>query len=169
MTLKHSFLLVTLAALSTALLTGCIRTTHEIKPIHITMDVNLKVDKHLDDFFAKPVEPLLTVAEQERSEREKTRIRFSERRPALDEWKTKGFIGEVFSGYLAFVKESADEDVHALVEAENADRKLVYTAIAENESTTPELVGKLRAERIADRARTGDYLMNAKGEWIQVK
>lgn len=30
---------------------GCIRTTHEIKPIHITMDINLKVDRALDDFF----------------------------------------------------------------------------------------------------------------------
>ena len=32
--------------------TGCIRTTHEIKPIHITMDINLKVDRALDDFFS---------------------------------------------------------------------------------------------------------------------
>ncbi|NLB70280.1 MAG: hypothetical protein GX804_11495 [Lentisphaerae bacterium] len=32
---------------------GCIRTTHEIKPIHITMDINLKVDKALDDFFSE--------------------------------------------------------------------------------------------------------------------
>lgn len=169
MTLKQTLILITLVGLSTVLLTGCIQTTHEIKPIHITMDVNLKVDKHLDDFFAKPVEPLLTLEEQERSEREKTRIRFSERRPAIDHWKTKGIVGEAPSGYLAFVEESADETVQALVKAENADRKLVYTAIAEKESTTPELVGRLRAERIADRAQPGDYLMNAQGEWVQVK
>lgn len=46
--------------LSTLLLTsawivteGClsIKTEHEIKPIHITMDVNLKVQKELDDFL----------------------------------------------------------------------------------------------------------------------
>jgi len=37
---------------------GCIQTKHEIdvapveiKPIHITIDVNVKVDKALDDFF----------------------------------------------------------------------------------------------------------------------
>jgi hypothetical protein len=32
---------------------GClsIRTEHEIKPIHITMDVNLKVQKELEDFL----------------------------------------------------------------------------------------------------------------------
>lgn len=32
---------------------GClsIKTQHEIKPIHITMDVNLKVQKELEDFL----------------------------------------------------------------------------------------------------------------------
>ncbi len=32
---------------------GClpIKTEHEIKPIHITLDVNLKVQKELDDFL----------------------------------------------------------------------------------------------------------------------
>ena len=25
--------------------------THEVKPIHITLDINLKVDRDLDDFF----------------------------------------------------------------------------------------------------------------------
>ncbi len=36
--------------------TGCytrhkIEMTHEVKPIHITMDINLKIDKELDNFF----------------------------------------------------------------------------------------------------------------------
>ena len=33
---------------------GClsVKTEHEIKPIHITMDVNLKVDHELDKFFS---------------------------------------------------------------------------------------------------------------------
>ncbi len=32
---------------------GClsVKTEHEIKPIHITMDVNLKVQKELEDFL----------------------------------------------------------------------------------------------------------------------
>ena len=47
-----------LAALLFPLLQNC--TTHkvevapvEIKPIHITIDVNVKVDKALDDFFGE--------------------------------------------------------------------------------------------------------------------
>jgi hypothetical protein len=32
---------------------GCmtVRTEHRIEPIHITLDVNLKVQRELDDFF----------------------------------------------------------------------------------------------------------------------
>ena len=34
-------------------LTGCwtIKVKHEVEPIYITMDVNVKVEKKLDDFF----------------------------------------------------------------------------------------------------------------------
>ncbi|OGV49239.1 MAG: hypothetical protein A2X49_09990 [Lentisphaerae bacterium GWF2_52_8] len=28
-----------------------LETTHEVKPIHIIIDINVKVDKALDDFF----------------------------------------------------------------------------------------------------------------------
>ena len=33
---------------------GCLslKSQHEVKPIHITMDINLKVDRALDDFFS---------------------------------------------------------------------------------------------------------------------
>ena len=47
----------TLAMMMMTALSGCIKakveTVHEIKPIHITMDINLKVqvDKDLSDFF----------------------------------------------------------------------------------------------------------------------
>jgi hypothetical protein len=47
----------TLLLAAAILLPGC-NTTHnvkvepiEVKPIHMTLDINLKVDKQLDDFF----------------------------------------------------------------------------------------------------------------------
>lgn len=49
---KRLFALLFPAAAIALLGSGCIRTTHEIKPIHITMDINLKVDRALDDFFS---------------------------------------------------------------------------------------------------------------------
>ena len=42
------------AALSPLLLGGCLNIKTEpieVKPIHITVDVNVKVDRALDDFF----------------------------------------------------------------------------------------------------------------------
>jgi len=54
--MKQLLLLACCAALLTAW--GC-QTSHrvevapvEVKPIHITIDVNVKVDKELDDFFS---------------------------------------------------------------------------------------------------------------------
>ena len=35
--------------LAASLLAGCVSV--EVKPIHITVDVNVKVDRALDDFF----------------------------------------------------------------------------------------------------------------------
>ena len=45
------------AVLLAGLCTGCwthheIKTESEIKPVHITIDVNVKVDKALDDYFS---------------------------------------------------------------------------------------------------------------------
>ncbi|RXK56802.1 YnbE family lipoprotein [Oleiharenicola lentus] len=49
------FLLLTSACLP-ALFSGCVNvktTPIEVKPIHITVDVNVKVDRALDDFFGE--------------------------------------------------------------------------------------------------------------------
>jgi hypothetical protein len=50
--MNRAFLVLLPVALATG---GCVslKTEHEVKPIHITMDVNVnvKVDKALDDFF----------------------------------------------------------------------------------------------------------------------
>ena len=42
-----------LAMVSSGLVGGCIsvKTEHEIKPIQITMDINLKVQKEIEDFW----------------------------------------------------------------------------------------------------------------------
>lgn len=56
MTLSYKIMLVTLASASILSVAAC--TKHEvdvkpveIKPIHITIDINVKVDRALDDFF----------------------------------------------------------------------------------------------------------------------
>jgi outer membrane murein-binding lipoprotein Lpp len=50
--MKKVFFITSLLALLTAL-SGCIsvKTQHKVDPISITVDINVKVDRALDDFF----------------------------------------------------------------------------------------------------------------------
>ena len=93
--------------------------------------------------------------------------RMIERRPTIRALKEKGLIGENNKGYLEFVgskKEKAD-----VIEAENKDRKKVYAAIAKQQGTTVELVGKHRAIQLAKKAKPGEWLQDATGKWYQKK
>lgn len=50
---RRQMLAALLLASVASIVGGClsIKTEHEIKPIHITMDVNLKVQKDLENFL----------------------------------------------------------------------------------------------------------------------
>ena len=95
------------------------------------------------------------------------KTRMKQRLPVIIELKAKGIVGENNAGYLEFVgakREKAD-----VVAAENNDRKTVYTAIAKQQGTTAEVVGKRRALQIAQKANPGEWLQDASGKWIQKK
>jgi len=91
--------------------------------------------------------------------------RMIERLPTIRALKEKGLVGENNKGYLEFVgstQENAD-----VVEAENKDRKKVYEAIAKQQGTTVELVGKHRAIQIANKAQAGELLQDANSKWYK--
>ena len=91
--------------------------------------------------------------------------RMIERLPVIKALKDKGIVGENNQGYLQFVgKKTEKADV---IKAENKDRKSVYGAIAQQQGTTVELVGKHRAIQIARKAQPGDWLQDANGKWYQ--
>jgi uncharacterized protein YdbL (DUF1318 family) len=93
------------------------------------------------------------------------KTRMKQRLPVIIELKAKGIVGENNAGYLEFIgakREKAD-----VVAAENKDRKTVYTAIAKQQGTTAELVGKRRALQIAQKADPGEWVQDASGKWIQ--
>jgi uncharacterized protein YdbL (DUF1318 family) len=95
------------------------------------------------------------------------KTRMKDRLPIILELKAKGIVGENNKGYLEFLggkSEKAD-----VVAAENEDRKTVYAAIAKQEGTTVELVGKRRALQIAQKADPGEWLQDASGNWHQKK
>ena len=95
------------------------------------------------------------------------KARIKNRLPAVKKLKAEGIVGEDNKGYLQFVggnKAKAD-----VVAAENKDRKTVYTAIAKQQGTTAELVGKRRALQIAKKAAPGEWIQDTGGKWIQRK
>ena len=95
------------------------------------------------------------------------KARMKNRLPVIKKLKADGIVGENNQGYLQFVGgNKANADV---VAAENKDRETVYTAIAKQQGTTAELVGKRRALQIAKKAAPGEWVQDASGNWIQKK
>ncbi len=91
--------------------------------------------------------------------------RMAARLPEIVALKDKGVIGEDNLGYLQFV--GAAKEKAALVGAENNDRLQVYQAIAKQQGTSDDLVGRRRAQQIMDIAQSGHWLQDANGRWYK--
>lgn len=87
------------------------------------------------------------------------------RLPAIAAMKSKGLAGEDNRGYLAAVSSQLSAADQAVIDAENADRKVVYEAIAQKTGATADLVGKQRAKQLAEQASAGEYIMDENGTW----
>lgn len=91
---------------------------------------------------------------------------FKERFPKLAALKKAGTVGETHAGYVALVDEkSKDAEAKELVESENDDRKELFKLIAEREGTTEKKVAERAGKRAFDKAKAGEYLKGADGEW----
>jgi hypothetical protein len=93
------------------------------------------------------------------------RARMLARLPEIKVLKDKGLVGENNNGFLEFVGQQKEKQ--EVVSAENRDREMVYKAIAKQQGTAVELVGKHRAIQIANKARPGEWLQDANGKWYQ--
>ncbi len=87
------------------------------------------------------------------------------RQPQISTLKAKGIIGENNLGYLEYRGQKKPQK--ELLKAENQDRKTVYIAIARQQNTSTENVGRRRAAQIAKRAPAGTWLQNATGKWYR--
>jgi len=93
------------------------------------------------------------------------KARMKSRLPTIVQLKSAGIVGEDNSGYLGFVTGKKKEAT--VVEAENSDRKKVYSAIAKQQGTSVDLVGQRRAKQIAERAKSGEWLQDEVGKWYK--
>lgn len=91
--------------------------------------------------------------------------RMRARLPVIMELKNRGVVGENNRGYLGFVGGSRNKA--NVVQAENNDRRQVYTAIAKQQKTSAAVVGQRRAKQLAGKARAGHWVQDAAGRWHQ--
>ena len=130
---------------------GClaIKTEHEVKPIQITMDVNLKVDKALE----KEMEN-----ESKKPPKEVALVK------ALLE---KGAVGIDERGYFAVRTTLSDEERDAVEDA-NAARRVRMAEIAAETGAKRSDVEIRRAEKIRERISPGVwYRVSADSDWKQ--
>lgn len=91
--------------------------------------------------------------------------RMRERVHQIDSLKTAEAVGENNQGFLEARK--SDPAVTAVVEAENADRKVVFAETARNAGTTADTVGRAFARQIAAASAPGVWLQRENGEWYR--
>ena len=96
------------------------------------------------------------------------RTRMKQRIPKIVQLKKSGSIGENEKGFLEIVPGSKDTDAAAeeLIKAENTDRTTIYTFIAKKENVSIDMVGSLRAAKLAKLAKPGEYIKKD-GKWIK--
>ena len=143
-------LLVSAALLSAP---GCftVKTESEIKPIHITMDVNLKVDKELDKAFAD-------------ENMAKPKGDFAEIKSMLDR-KVAGINAKA----LLEPREGATDDDKILIAESNSRKLKRFNQIAKDSGVALEAVQKRSAKKLAEKipAGSGVWLQSEDGTWSQ--
>ncbi|MFZ9682817.1 MAG: YdbL family protein [Cephaloticoccus sp.] len=160
--------------------------------VHATVDVNVKVDRALDDFFGdldkksttittsvKPLAAMKTLTRllivslmfatpalvTRAEDLGAVRARMEQRLGELDQLKASGAIGENNRGFVE-LRESGG-DAGAVAAAENRDRETVYAAIAAKAGTSADQVGRARARQIAANSAAGVWLQDESGTWYR--
>ena len=146
-------LTTSLALLAAVTTVGCIsvKTENEIKPIHITMDVNLKVDKELDKAFAD-------------ENKAKPEGAFKEVKALLDR-KAAGINNKA----MLEARSGATDDDKIFIAEDNARRLKKLNEVAKDSGVSIEAVQKRRAKKWLERipAGTGVWYQDDAGAWKQ--
>lgn len=96
---------------------------------------------------------------------EDVKSRMVDRKPSIDTLKGQGLVGEGNDGYLHVRK--ADANAQKVTDAENADRKAVYQAIAGKQGVALDVVGKRRALQLLELAEPGHLVQKGDGSWVK--
>ena len=143
-------LLAAAAILATA---GCfsVKTESEIKPIHITMDINLKVDKELDRAFAD-------------ENQQKPQGNFVAIKEMLDR-QAAGISNRA----LLVARDKATDADQLLIAESNARRMKRFAEVAKSTGTTLDAVQRRHAAKWVEKvpAGSGVWYQDDAGAWLQ--
>ena len=132
---------------------GCIqvKTESEIKPIHITMDVNLKVDKALDKAFAD-------------ENQQKPQGDFAAVKAMLDR-KVAGITNKA----MLEARDGATDADQLLIAESNARRLKRFSEVAKSNGVSLETAQKRHAAKMRERiaAGSGVWIQDESGKWAQ--
>lgn len=84
----------------------------------------------------------------------------------VDELKLAGSVGENNKGFLEQRAALAPEK-SALLQAENSDRRALYTILAGRLGLSVAVVGEQRAANLRERSASGVWLQGADGAWFK--
>ncbi len=84
---------------------------------------------------------------------------------SLQDAKRSGQVGELPSGYLGVVVNSAD--AQALVKKVNNKRKQLYIQMARKNKISLKQVAALAGEKAMKKTVSGNYIKNAAGKWVK--
>ena len=165
---------VLLLAVAVLVSIGCARVSVQgtEKPIKVDISMRLDVYQHIEkdvdsienivsggkdkQSFLTYIMPNAYAQEGLAPEVEQAALRRKDRREALLSWQQKGVVGEDKSG-LVEVRNTvnADESVAPFLDAENADRMIIYKAIAQKNGSSVEEVQIIYAKRLQVDAPSG--------------
>lgn len=134
-----------------AIATGCLHVTteSEIKPIHITMDVNLKVDRELDRQFAN----------------ERKGTQGGDYQTMMDLLKRQ--VAGVDNMALLVAREGATEQDRTFIAESNARRLQRFKTVAKDSGASQESVQKRHAVKMREFLATGAWYQDNAGQWCQ--
>ena len=92
------------------------------------------------------------------------------RSPELQALKAKGLIGENNKGFITILKPPLRPQEENLIDAENHDRKFIYSTVVAQNHLGSESLAKVEAEFSKtrhSRARKGDFIQTSSGKWAR--
>src|SRR5262245_28842280 len=92
------------------------------------------------------------------------KARMEQRAGQVDAAKSRGVAGENNRGFLE-ARSGATAADNAVIGAENKDREAVYTELAAKHKSTPDQVGKTRAQQLAAKSAPGVWIQAEDGSW----